>query len=162
MTLKKFLSTAAVVFALVGSVHGAQRKPLPVFPLTGSDGAAIESGALEMQGTWLLVYVQPRCAPCDALLRKIASDERPGVGRIVVIGGGMDLAAVTELAAKHPNLAQARWFADPERGGAKSLEVEATPTVFGLRRSTIEWRLAGAAQSGRELESILFTWLEKR
>jgi hypothetical protein len=161
MQIRTLITIAAVVVA-AASASAQQRRPLPPFNVTMSDGSVAEGSTLAIDGTWLLVYVQPRCTPCDALLAHIDSDERPAASRIVVVGGGMDQAAVAELAAKYPNLAAGRWVADPQREAVQALGIKAGPTVFGLRAMDIEWRLAGSVRESRELESILFTWLEKK
>jgi len=135
---------------------------LPSFTVAATDGASVESRALAVEGTWLLVYVQPRCAPCDALLTRLDSDERPSASRIVIVGGGMDGEGVKALSEKYPNLKTSRWLADPERRTADAMAIQANPTAFGMRASSIAWRLAGTVQNPRELDSILFTWLEKR
>ena len=158
----RIVITIAVIVMAAASASAQQRRPLPAFNITGSDGSVAEGSTLAMDGTWLLVYVQPRCTPCDALLAHINNDERPAASRIVVVGGGMDQPAVAELAAKYPNMAGSRWVADPHREAMQALGIKAGPTVFGLRATEIEWRLAGSVRESRELEAILFTWLEKR
>lgn len=156
------IAAIAVVLMATAAASAQQRRPLPAFNVTTSDGTVAEGASLAMDGTWLLVFVQPRCTPCDALLAHINSDERPAATRIVVIGGGMNQPAVAALAAKYPNMTASRWMADPEREAVQALGIKAGPTVFGLRAADIEWRLAGSVRESRELESILFTWLEKK
>ena len=162
MNFRNIVWGGAVALAVVASASAWERKPLPAFSVTTVEGAAVESTSLAAPGTWLLVHVQPRCTPCDTLLAHIGSDERAVADRITVIGSGMDGAAMETLAAKYPELAASRWLADPERRSAAALGIEAGPTVFGLRQRMIEWRLAGSVRGERELESMLFTWLEKR
>lgn len=161
MRIRIVIAILAVVVA-AASASAQQRRPLPAFNVTTPDGTVAEGASLAMDGTWLLVVVQPRCRPCDALLAHIDSDERPAAPRIVVIGGGMDQSAVAALAATYPNMAASRWMADPAREAVQALGIKAGPTVFGLRAAEIEWRLAGSVRESRELESILFTWLEKK
>ena len=166
-TLVLFLSACSVYSVArisAASVPPSQSvaRALPAFTVAATDGASVESRALAVDGTWLLVYVQPRCVPCDALLARLDSDERPSASRIVIVGGGMDGDAVKALSEKYPNLKTSRWLADPERRTAAAMSIEANPTAFGLRASSIAWRLSGTVQNPRELDSILFTWLEKR
>lgn len=163
--LARMVSALLVMAASVLSmttVMSAEQRALPSFTIAAIDGAPVTSEALVRDGTWLLVYVQPRCPSCDVLLERLDSDERPSASRIVIVGGGMDTGAVKALADKYPNLKTSRWLADPERHVVETLDVQASPTALGLRGSTIAWRLAGTVQNRRELDSILFTWLEKR
>jgi len=153
---------AVLGLAAAGAAAAAERKALPPFTLTTVDGTSVESGALAAEGTWIFVYVQARCVPCDAVLAQIDSDERAAAPRIAIVGAGMDADQMAVLAAKHPNLKSSRWLADPARAASSVLGVKAMPTVFGLRGSFVEWRLAGTVRSHKDLESILFTWLEKR
>ena len=160
MGMVMFAAALCVAFAAVAGA--AERKALPAFTLNAADGNPVESSALATNATWLLVYVQAQCAPCDALLARMAGDERSSASRIAIVGAGMDAAAMAALAAKHPNLQASRWLTDPARTAAAPLGVQAMPTVFGLRGASIEWRLAGTVRTNKELDSILFTWLEQR
>src|SRR5262245_25157922 len=138
----RLIGTAVVVAALfiasVGAADAADRRVLPAFTLSAPEGASIDSSALAFEATWLLVYVQARCGPCDAILARIGADERKSASRIVIVGAGMDTAAVSAVAAKYPNLQASRWLADPERAAAAPLGVQAMPTVFGLQGSSIK------------------------
>jgi hypothetical protein len=140
---------AALSIAPITVADAADRKALPAFALSAVDGTSVETSALAVDATWLFVYVQAHCSPCDALLARIGSDERTSASRIVIVGAGMDTGAMNALAAKYPNLQPSRWLADPERAAAAPLGVQAMPTVFGLRASSIEWRLAGTGAAIR-------------
>ena len=142
---------AALSLASTTRVRAADRRELPAFALSAADGTSVESPTLAVPATWLFVYVQAHCAPCDALLARIGSDERKSASRIVIVGAGMDAHGITALAAKYPNLRASRWLADPGRGAAAPLGVQAMPTVFGLRASSIEWRLAGTVHKFRRV-----------
>ena len=160
--VRRLAAASALALALGAAYPLAQLRTLPPFVAATLDDAPVESATLALDGNWLLVVVQPRCRPCDALLAHVDRDERPAASRILVVGAGMDGAAVAELKGRYPNIAQARWLADPTRDAAKALDVQTSPTVYGLRGNAVEWRLAGAIRDARELESILFTWLEKQ
>jgi len=153
---------AAFAVASATAVRAADRKELPAFALSAPDGTSVESAALAVPATWLFVYVQAHCAPCDALLDRMGADERKSASRIVIVGADMDASAMKALAARYPNLRASRWLTDPGRAAAAPLGVHAMPTVFGLRASSVEWRLAGTVRDNKELDSILFTWLEQR
>ena len=154
------LAGALVLLAGFTAPLQAQRGSLPPLTLAAGGGAAAEVTSLE--GPWLLVVVQPRCAPCDVVLRELDRDERPGAARIAIVGSGLDQEAIGALAGKYPNLAASRWYADPGRGTRDALQLKAAPAVLGLRGAQIEWRLVGSVEDPRELESILFSWLEKK
>jgi hypothetical protein len=134
---------------------------LPPFTVTALDGTAVAGATLAADGNWLFVQVRGECGACEALLAHIASVERPAASRIVIVGTGMDQAAVAALAERYPALAASRWVADPPREVVEALAIKTAPTVFGMRKGEIHWRLAGPVRDKRELESILFTWLEK-
>jgi hypothetical protein len=152
----------ALIVGTGAGVSAQQKRPLPAFSVVDSGGQAVASTAIPYDATWLLVYVQPRCAACDRVLKRIDADERAAATRIVVVAGGMDAAGVAELAATYPHMQESRWLADPDRSAARALGIRATPIVLGMRGGGMEWRLNGVADGGRELDSILFTWLEKR
>lgn len=166
MNRMKKIGAAVLVTALwlaaASGARAAERKTLPAFALSAADGHAIESSALATNATWLFVYVQAQCGLCDGLLGRMGSDERTSASRIVIVGAGMDAAGLAALAAKYPNLRASRWLTDSSRAAAAPLGVQAMPTVFGLRGTSIEWRLAGTVRNNKELDSILFTWLEER
>lgn len=156
-----FTIAIALVAATIAAAAG-ERRPLPAFTVTALDGTVVESATLAQESNWLLVTVQARCAPCDTLLKQLDRDERPQAPRIAIVGIGMDQQAISDLFAKYPNLVNSRWFADPDRTAAKALGIAAQPTVFGARGPHTDWRLAGIVRDPRELESILFSWLEKQ
>jgi len=154
------LAAAAALAAPLGAI---ERRPLPAFVVTPPDGEAIDAQALAAPAgrTWLLVYVRERCRTCDALLSHLDRDERPQAARIAVIVGGAKPDALAALAARYPNLAAARWLADADGSAARALQVESLPVVLGVRGQMIEWGLTGVLKDPSELESVLFTWLEK-
>lgn len=153
---------AACAVAAAGAAAAQPPAQLPAFAVTRLDGHTAQSTSLASDGTWLLVYLEPKCPPCDELLDRAGRERRESLSRIVFVGGGMDANAVTELAAKHQNLGASVWVADPPRASAAALQVHASPGIYGLRGTAIEWRMAGSLHRRGALESVLFTWLEKR
>lgn len=162
MRVLRFLGGLAIAVSLAAGAAASERKPLPAFSVKSTSGADVGSAALPFDATWLLVVVKPRCTPCDDMLSRIEEGDRAATSRVVVIGAGMDPASVEALAAAHPNMSASQWLADPDGVAFQPLELKALPTAFGLRGRMMEWRLAGGDRNGRELKSILFTWLENR
>lgn len=155
------LAAAAALAAPLGAI---ERRPLPAFVVAAPGGGeAIDAQALAQPGgrTWLLIYVRERCNTCDALLSHLDRDERPEAARITVIVGGAKPDALAALSAKYPNLAAARWLADADGSAARALQVDSLPVALGVRGQMIEWGLTGVLKDPSELESVLFTWLEK-
>lgn len=155
------LVVAMLLAAAAPHLSAAERATLPPFVVTALDGTAVDGATLAVDGNWLFVHVHAACGACEALLAHIDKAARPAASRIVIVGGGMDQAAVAALAARYPKMAASRWVADPPRLVAQALGLKMAPTVFGMRKGEIHWRLAGSLRDERELESILFTWLEK-
>lgn len=162
--MKRIALALAAAAALAAPLHAIERRPLPAFTVSPADGgAAIDAPALAQPDgrTWLLIYVRERCHGCDALLSHLDSDERPEAARITVIVGGSGSDGLAALAAKYPNLAAARWLSDEDGSAARALQVDSIPVALGLRGQMIEWGLTGVLKDPSELESVLFTWLER-
>jgi len=150
--------------ALAAPLDAIERRPLPAFVVTppgGGDAIDAQSLAAPEGRTWLLIYVGERCRTCDALLSHLDRDERPQAPRITIVVGGAKPAALAALAAKYPNLSAARWFADADGSAARALRLDPLPVTLGVRGRMIEWGLTGVLKAPSELESVLFTWLEK-
>src|SRR5687768_534340 len=97
-TTARLCLVLVLLIAPLWRLAAIERKPLPAFPVVALDGNEIASDTLTSEGKWLLVYVQPRCAPCDTLLRAIDAGHEPGVaGRMIVVVGGADAAATAGM-----------------------------------------------------------------
>ena len=141
-----------------GPLAAVERKPLPPFSVVARDGTETPSEALTTEGPWLLMYVQPGCTPCDAILRSIDTAEAHVAGRLIVVVGGADAAGAARLAAGYPKLAASRWYADPDKTMGKALPLAGTPVVFGLRGRMLEWSRAGLTPSMASVKSAMTSW----
>jgi hypothetical protein len=154
------ISTLAVLSA---SVLAIERKPLPDFALTALDGSAARSGDLRRDGEWLLVYVRPACAPCDALMGTIDPKQTPVVPtRMVIVVGGVDATKAAGLAARFKDWKGTAWFADPGFAMKEVLPLAGAPVVFGMRGSMVEWSLAGVVPDGPSMRTALVSWVRGR
>lgn len=152
----------ALVTPAAGPLAAIERKPLPPFSVVARDGTDTSSDALATEGQWLLIYVQPGCTPCDAVLRSIDTAEAHVAGRLTVVVGGADAANAARLAAGYPKLAASRWYADPQRTMGEVLPLAAMPVVFGLRGRMLEWSRAGLTPSIASVKSAMTSWAGTR
>lgn len=161
--MRKFLIVGCLAAGLSAAPHAttaAERRSLPPLALADLGGTAVEA-PLPDSGRWLLVYVRPGCARCDALLDQMNRDERSEPRRIAIVVAASPEAAQV-LRARYANVADARWLLDADGSAAKALLLPTVPAALGLRDRTIEWTLAGALRGGAELESVLFSWLGRK
>ena len=154
---------AASLIVAAGSVGLAvERMPLPLFTLTGGDGAPITSDRLVQPGTWVLIYVGQQCPPCEAVLRSIERTEHPTLKRrLVVVVAASGPEAALEEAARYPGLAGVTWLADASNAIPRQLGQTGAPAMFGMRDTTIEWSVAGVLTDATEVKIILGNWIEK-
>jgi hypothetical protein len=155
------LAFAALVTTFGGRAIGAREpKPLPEFTVIDMESRAVSSADLVAADNWVLIYLQPACAPCATLLQMIDPDQQPDVtARTVIVVGGLDERAVATAAAAFPRLARARWFADPGKSLAAALPAPAAPVLLGLRRDRIVWSVAGIVPNATAVKSAVFTWI---
>ena len=150
----------ALLAVSIRTVDAIERKPLPEFPLVALDGTLAASNALALEGKWLLIYVQPECTPCTALLRAIGTEQQSGmVDRITIVVGGTDSATVAKMAVGYPNLAGSRWFADPTRELRKALPLAGAPVLFGLKGRMLEWGVTGLTPSLASVKNAMSSWV---
>ena len=154
----------ALALALLGAsaAESSERRPFPDLVLTDLAGAPLSASDLPDTGHWLLVFVRPECKGCDALLEQMNTDERPDAPRIAIIVSGGSTEQAEGIKGRYANLAAARWLLDLDGGAAEVLRPPTAPTVWGVRNRMIEWDLAGALRGGKELESVLFSWLGRK
>jgi len=132
---------------------------LPAFDVQSVDGVESPSAALARDGRWVLVYVQPRCRPCDSLLSLLKKEDLPRPERVVILVGG-SLEEAKALSSRFPELAAASWYVD-KAGGFESLKLTGVPIVLGLQESRIGWRLAGVLPKSSDMRSIVLSWIEE-
>jgi hypothetical protein len=164
LAVRRRLAAACVALAVAltpGAARAIERKPLPSFTLSDASGTTTASAALVRQGTWLLIYVQPGCVPCQTVLKSVKLERAPLLpSHIVVIVGGIRVEDLAAFAHQYPDLAQAGWYADTEHLAEKALALPGAPITVGLRRDQMEWRLAGTPGKPVDLLSMLKTWTE--
>ncbi len=135
--------------------------PLPAFQVVSLDGVSTGSDRLPMPGTWLLIYVQPECFPCESLLQLFTPDQpAPLPQRLVVVVGGT-AADARGVLAKFPDLAQASWYADTLNEAFRYLQLQGAPVMLGLRRDVVEWDVIGVPADSRTMRSIVNSWLRE-
>jgi len=143
------------------SASAIERTRLPAFQLTATTGQEVTSDRLIRTGRWLVIYVQPDCRACDALLRLVVRDEHPRVAaRIAVVEYGATPDDVRSIADRYPDLAESRWYADLSGAAAAPLQVTGTPTVLGMNGDMIEWSLTGVLSSP-DVKAVLANWIEQ-
>jgi hypothetical protein len=141
------------------SAAAIERTRLPAFPLTTMDGQATSSEGLIRSGHWLVIYVQPECASCDALLKLVVRAEHPQIApRTVIVESGAASETVRALAAAYPDLAESRWFGDASGAAAERLRLTGTPAIFGLNGESIEWALEGMLSSP-DVKAVMANWV---
>ncbi len=145
---------------LVPIAHATERRVLPAFDLIGMGGESLSSQTLERSGRWLLLYVQPDCAPCRDALERLSGKGKPlSADRIAVVVGGAEPAAAQRLAMAFPSLAGATWYADPTYRVRAVLKLPGAPVALGIRDLTLEWTMVGVLRDRVHMSSILRSWI---
>jgi hypothetical protein len=160
----RFNVVIAIAFFFAASVRAQVAPPqpttLPDVPLMMINGAASSTGkALPSQGRWLLLHVQPNCAPCDALLNRIQNDV-PAVGpRLVIIVSRASAADVEKMSAGFGMLGGAAWYSDEQAGLGTALSIQEAPLVLAMNDRAIQWTLAGVLSGSQRLRDVLTGWV---
>ncbi len=155
--------TAAVVVAAIGVavVGAAERRPLPPLSLVSLDGQAVQASDISQQGNWLLLYVEPTCGSCTAILSAMPAEEYPGMAeRVTVIVGGATLEQAAALASAS-ELGAAKWVLNPDRSARTALNIKQAPMTIGMRGTMIDWTLIGVLRRSTEMTSVLVSWLRQ-
>ena len=135
---------AAVAGLLTSASAGAADRPLPEFAVSSSDAATVSSAELGDGNHWLLVYVRPDCAPCDAVAYLWAEEDAPAPpARVRVIVGTASPATLARVQASYPMLNGATWYADANGEAARALGLTGAPVLLGMRGSAIAWTSQG-------------------
>src|SRR5207244_814556 len=93
---------------------------------------------------WLLIYVRPDCAPCDAVAYLWTEGDAPAApARVRVIVGGATAATLGQVQARYPMLNGAAWYADSNDEAARALGLTGAPVLLGMRGAAIAWRSQG-------------------
>jgi hypothetical protein len=151
----------AAVFVVLGfagappsrAVEGAS---LPAFELLDLDGQTVGSSALAVPGRSLVLYLSPNAAGSHALLGSLRAEDP--LSRVAVIVGGSKEEAQA-LVRSVPELAGARFFADPGRSAFAALSLHGVPATMGLRDGKLAWTWLGAEEDAAAVRSRLVGWL---
>jgi hypothetical protein len=165
MTNVSIRTLAAVVLATacsLATLAATERRPLPELAVAMLDGTPVSTADLVNEGHWLLIYVEPGCGSCAAVLGAMTREDHPGKAqRVAVVVGAATLEQANALASAAPELADARWVVDTAGTARQALGVRSSPTVIGVRTRTIEWGLTGVLRRGSEMTSVLVSWLNQ-
>ena len=154
----RVLVSTVAVFLLAATLRAAPIAPLPQFFVTATNGQQfIDSATFVRQGNWMLVIVRDGCRPCDTLLAAIAEIDAPS--SFVIIVTDTNAAGAAAYAAQYPQLATARWYADPDRAAAAMSPLSAAPLIFGLRGNMTRWSLAGIVPDTATVRAAMINWL---
>lgn len=152
----------AVLLTVAVPIAAIERGPLPALDLTNLDGQPVATSQVTMEGTWLIVYVQPGCDPCEAILKAAARHENSSVAdRLVVVARSHTAEEVQAMAERHPRLARTAWYMDKDGEMFTRLRLAGAPVVIGLRGKIIEWSLAGVLADARAVGSVLGSWVAR-
>ena len=136
------IAVAAVL--LVAASAGAADRPLPDFTVSSSDAATVSSAALGAADHWLLIYVRPDCAPCDAVAYLWTDGDAPAPpSRVRVIVGAASPATLARVQASYPMLSGATWYADANGEAARARGRTGAPVLLGMRGAAIAWTSQG-------------------
>jgi len=138
------LFTIAAVAGLLARPAAAADKLLPDFDVTSADAATVSSAALADGRHWLLIYVRPDCAPCDAVAHLWTEGDAPAPpARLRVIVGAASPETLREMQARYPLLNGAAWYADSTGAAARALGLSGAPVLLGMRGGAIAWTSQG-------------------
>ena len=169
MSMTRTVSRAIVALTAIGFVVAAgrltaiERKPLPSLTLADAQGQPVSNDALPSSGKWLLLYIEPKCEACETLLRAIDVKAQPALpSHLLIVVGRADGPATAAMAARYPDLVNARWLSDQGKSVMQTLKLPGAPVVVGLRKQTIEWSIAGLVPSIGGVKSALVSWAGER
>jgi hypothetical protein len=148
------VGVALVLLGVPG--RAGEGRPLPEFSVTATDGQTVASSRLVVPGRCLVLYVVPNAASSRSLLQALRKDDP--LSRVAVVAAGPREDGLA-LARSFPELAGARFFADPRRAAFVALGLHGVPAAIGVRDGTIEWTWLGAGGDEAAVRSRLVGWL---
>ena len=144
MNITSRLIIVAVAGLLAPAPAGAVDRPLPDFAVSSPDAGRVSSAELGDTNHWLLIYMRPDCAPCDAVAYLWTDGDAPApAARVRVIVGGASPATLARVQAGYPMLNGATWYADANGDAARALGLTGGPVVLGMRGAAIAWTSYG-------------------
>jgi hypothetical protein len=136
--------SAAVAGLLVQAPAAAADRALPDFEVMSAEAETVSSVALGDGGRWLLIYIRPDCAACDAVTNLWSDGEAPAApARVRVIVGAASADTLPQMQARYPMLNGAAWYADPTGAAARALGLAGAPVLVGMRGGRIAWTSHG-------------------
>jgi hypothetical protein len=154
-----FSGSVLAAIMITSAAMAIENKPLPSFEVKNASGSTVDSSSWKIQGKWVVIYLEGRCAPCTHLLVRLTKDKYPQLARqTIIIVGGVQAGDVKVLEKEFPDLAQAKWYADPERNAHKALNLHGAPVTLGIQDKILRWAISGVPPSPRLLPSVLKKW----
>lgn len=159
------LFALAVLVTASAVLWAGERADLPEFTARAAGAAdAVESAAMVREGKWLLVYVEPACAACDSLLKRLNGNEKDGppfaMENVVVLVGEASTKQFDAIRERYRGLTAARWYSTGDAEARKALKLSGMPVAMGMKNNSIEWTLNGNLDDNRVQLSILSSWVE--
>jgi hypothetical protein len=155
------IAWVVAILAMAGSAHATEPMPLPDFEVVALDGGSVRSQELASNGKWLLIYVQPNCRPCEALLTLVTEPEFSLLARkLVIIVGGATPDEAGSMASRFPDLAAASWYSDPPKTAQAQMKIGGAPVAIGVLQTNIIWNLSGVLSESVRMKSILKSWID--
>lgn len=155
------------VVAVLGIAAFAQnpkapsRLTVPDFQVTDANGSVINVADFAPEGKWLLVYVRANNRPSEIMLGQLKAEKyASSLDRIIFVVGGIDAGALQQWIKKFPDLANARWYVDPQREAFNKLDLHGFPVEMGIDGKNIEWRLSGLGDA-QSFDSTMLTWIQQ-
>lgn len=154
------LTVSVILFLLAPQLLSAvPRRPVPAFKVQRADGSASSPSDWNMQGKWLLIYLEPRCGPCLHLLIELRKDRYPGLAsHTIIVVGGVQSTQLANMQATFKNLSQAKWYADPGRNAARALNLHGAPVTLGIQDGVTRWGISGIPPVPGLLRAVLRKW----
>jgi hypothetical protein len=166
--VKKYLSrtgraaiAALLVIGAYASVAAIEKRAIPPFSVTRSDGTAVDSAQLTAETQYVLLYLRPDCRPCDRLLALVKSANAPQLASrmVVVVNGDMNAGAKYIGRQIPAEAGLVTWYADTDGGGYRALRLTGMPALIGVKDGQMMWSIAGVLNDAETVESVVRTWL---
>src|SRR5262245_5995370 len=147
---------AIAVLWIAPRAEARKPAPLPDFALTTTDGTIVRSDQLRLLNRWLLMYVHPESGHSEVVLNILRDEPPAALGpKVIVIVSGVEGGDVARMAKSYPHLGMVKWYADPKRDAYRALKLGGSPTVLGMKQSTVQWALTGTLANPARLKAIL-------
>src|SRR5262249_38969626 len=140
----------------------ADRKPLPAFTVSGTDGTRIDSAALFATGRRLVIYVTPACVACDRLLRSLdgwGGSQLAEHAALIVGAAPESVETIRPLLG--PTAASIAVYVDADGGAARALGLAQRPALLGVELGQIDWMVQGVLNDPQSVKSLVESWLDR-